>query len=318
MSLLLLFGLALVGAAGVLVLRSFALGRTGHRRTLEQIAAYGFRTAESPDDEGATHVRETLAKLAAATGERALTRFERLRSREQELRRLLTSAGMYGTSVASFVGLRILAALVGPGLLLLLSLNGALQPRLLFAGVVLTLMGWYLPYVIVHRRGRRGFRGRASACLAQHRGPPRPGAPTRAPRAEPRPDSGGSVAKPCGARGQPGDAGLHAGARTGRVARRLDRDDPPRARDRYAKAAAPGSRGACTEDADEDPVPADRPDPPGAVHHDPRPGAAGDREVPLFLVNRQGTDRVAGTTPVRVEPGRRPAEYRAMLRNGFA
>ena len=154
MSLLLLFGLALVGAAGVLVLRSFALGRTQHRRTLEQIAAYGFRTAESPDDEGATHVRETLAKLAAATGERALTRFERLRSREQELRRLLTSAGMYGTSVASFVGLRILAALVGPGLLLLLSLNGALQPRLLFAGVVLTLMGWYLPYVIVQRRAR--------------------------------------------------------------------------------------------------------------------------------------------------------------------
>lgn len=154
MSLLLLFGLALLGAAGVLFLRSFALGRTGHRRTLEQIAAYGFRTAESPDDEGATHVRETLAKLAAATGERALTRFERLRSREQELRRLLTSAGMYGTSVASFVGLRILAALVGPGLLLLLSLNGALQPRLLFAGVVLTLMGWYLPYVIVQRRAR--------------------------------------------------------------------------------------------------------------------------------------------------------------------
>jgi len=154
MSLLLLFGLALLGAAGVLFLRSFALGRTQHRRTLEQIAAYGFRTAESPDDEGATHVRETLAKLAAATGERALTRFERLRSREQELRRLLTSAGMYGTSVASFVGLRILAALVGPGLLLLLSLNGALQPRLLFAGVVLTLMGWYLPYVIVQRRAR--------------------------------------------------------------------------------------------------------------------------------------------------------------------
>jgi len=154
MSLLLLFGLALVGAAGVLVLRSFALGRTQHRRTLEQIAAYGFRTAEPLDDEGATHLRETLAKLAAATGERALTRFERLRSREQELRRLLTSAGMYGTSVASFVGLRILAALVGPGLLLLLSLNGALQPRLLFAGVVLTLMGWYLPYVIVQRRAR--------------------------------------------------------------------------------------------------------------------------------------------------------------------
>jgi tight adherence protein C len=153
MSLLLLFGLTLLGAAGVLFLRSFALGRTDHRRTLEQIAAYGFRSA-APAEEERPHLRETLGKLAAAMGEKALSRSERLKSREQELRRLLTSAGMYGTSVALFVGLRILAALVGPALLLLLSLNGALQPRLLFAGVVLTLMGWYLPYVIVQRRAR--------------------------------------------------------------------------------------------------------------------------------------------------------------------
>ena len=154
MSLLFIFGLALLGASGVLLLRSFALGRTERRRTLDQIAAYGFRTAEPLDDEEATHLRENLAKLAAATGERALTRFERLQSREQDLRRLLTSAGMYGTSVASFVGLRILAALVGPALILLLSLNGAVHPRMLFAGVLLTVMGWYLPYVIVQRRAR--------------------------------------------------------------------------------------------------------------------------------------------------------------------
>jgi tight adherence protein C len=61
---------------------------------------------------------------------------------------------MYGTSVASFVGLRILTTLLGPGLLFLLSLNGALNPRMLLAGVVITVMGWFVPYGIVQRRAR--------------------------------------------------------------------------------------------------------------------------------------------------------------------
>jgi tight adherence protein C len=152
MSFLLISGLALFGAAGVLLLRSLAIGHTERRRTLDQIAAYGFRSAVVEED--SPHLRETFGKLAAAMGEKALARFERLRAHEQDLRQLLTSAGMYGTSVASFVGLRILTTLLGPGLLFLLSLNGALNLRMLLAGVVITVMGWFVPYGIVQRRAR--------------------------------------------------------------------------------------------------------------------------------------------------------------------
>jgi tight adherence protein C len=153
MSFLLIFGLALLGASGVFFLRSFAIGRSERRRTLDQIAAYGFSSAV-PVEEDSPHLRETFGKLTAATGEKALARFERLKAHEQDLRQLLTSAGMYGTSVASFVGLRILTTLLGPGLLFLLSLNGALNPRMLLAGVVITVMGWFVPYGIVQRRAR--------------------------------------------------------------------------------------------------------------------------------------------------------------------
>ena len=153
MSLMLIFGLSLFGAAGVLLLRSFALGRTERRRTLDQIAVYGFRSA-APVTKEASDLRTNVGELASAMGEKALTRFDGLQARERDLRELLNSAGMYGTSVASFVGLRILATLLGPTLLFLLSLSGGLDWRMLFGGCLMTLMGWYLPYVVVQRRAR--------------------------------------------------------------------------------------------------------------------------------------------------------------------
>jgi tight adherence protein C len=153
MTLMLILGLTLVAASGVLVLRSFALAGAGRRRTLDQIAAYGFRSvasaAEDPGD-----VRSTLDELAIATGERALARFDGLRAGEKGLRELLNSAGMYRTSVASFVGRRILAAAVGPTLTILLSLTSGFDMRLVLTGTLMTLMGWHLPYVRVQRRAR--------------------------------------------------------------------------------------------------------------------------------------------------------------------
>jgi hypothetical protein len=103
MTLMLILGLSLVGLAGVLVLRSFALTGAGRRRTLEQIAVYGFRSV-APAAEAPADARGTLEELATATGERALARFDGLREGEKGLRELLNSAGLYRTSVASFVG----------------------------------------------------------------------------------------------------------------------------------------------------------------------------------------------------------------------
>lgn len=153
MALMLILGLSLVAASGVLVLRSFAIARTERRGTLDQIAVYGFRSA-APAAEESPDLRTAFGELAAATGEKALARFDGLRAGERGLRELLNSAGMYQTSVASFVGSRILATLLGPALLFLLSLTGGLNLRLLFGGGLLTLMGWYLPYVVVQRRAR--------------------------------------------------------------------------------------------------------------------------------------------------------------------
>jgi tight adherence protein C len=148
----LILGLLLVGASAVLVLRSFALASSERRRTLDQIGAYGFH-AEVVAEES-VDLRASFGDLAQATGEKALARFERLRAGERGLRELLNSAGMYGTSVAAFVGSRILGALLGPALLFLMSLAGRLDFRVLLGGLLLTVMGWYLPYVRVQRRAR--------------------------------------------------------------------------------------------------------------------------------------------------------------------
>lgn len=152
MTLMLILGLSLTAASGVLLLRSFALARSDRRRTLGQIAAYGFRSA--PPAATPADLRSAFEELATAAGEHALARFDRLRTGERGLRELLASAGMYQTSVASFVGTRILGALLGPALLFLLALGGDLSLRYLVGGGLLTLMGWYLPYVRVQRRAR--------------------------------------------------------------------------------------------------------------------------------------------------------------------
>jgi tight adherence protein C len=135
------------------MLRSFALASSERRRSLDQISAYGFRSA-AVAEESAADLRASLGDLAEATGAKALARFDRLRAGERGLRELLDSAGMYGTSVAAFVGRRILGALLGPALLFLMSLAGRLDVRLLLGGALLTVMGWYLPYVRVQRRAR--------------------------------------------------------------------------------------------------------------------------------------------------------------------
>jgi tight adherence protein C len=148
----LILGLALVATSAVLMLRAFALASSERRRTLDQISAYGFNSAAVAEE--SADLRASFGDLAEATGKKALARFERLRSGERGLRELLDSAGMYGTSVASFVGSRILAALLGPALLFLMSLAGRLDFRVLLGGALMTLMGWYLPYVRVQRRAR--------------------------------------------------------------------------------------------------------------------------------------------------------------------
>ena len=153
MTLMLIIGLSLVAASAALVLRSFTLASAERRRTLDQIAVYGFR-GTAPATTEARDVRGALDELAAATGERALARVEGLRKSEKRLRELLNSAGMYHTSVASFVGTRVLAVTAGLAFVLLLALTRGLDLRLFLGATMLILMAWYFPYVRVQRRAR--------------------------------------------------------------------------------------------------------------------------------------------------------------------
>ena len=68
MTLMLIIGLSLVAASAALVLRSFTLAGAERRRTLDQIAVYGFRGA-APATTEARDVRGALDELAASTGE---------------------------------------------------------------------------------------------------------------------------------------------------------------------------------------------------------------------------------------------------------
>ena len=50
MAFMLILGLSLLAASGVLVLRSFALSHTKRRGALDRIAVYGFGSAEAMED----------------------------------------------------------------------------------------------------------------------------------------------------------------------------------------------------------------------------------------------------------------------------
>lgn len=152
MTLLLLFGLVLCGLACVLVLRSVALGRARERETLAQIGAYGFHSA-APAVAAPRGVRDLVQTAASATGEKLVARLEE--GRQRRLRGQLDSAGLYRTSVATFVGYRLLAAAApAVAIPLLSSLGGAISTRGVLGAVWLSLAGWFLPAYVVKRRAR--------------------------------------------------------------------------------------------------------------------------------------------------------------------
>lgn len=153
MTLFLILGLSLAAASGVLAVRAIALSQADRRRTLNQIAAYGFRS-ETPASAEAADLRTVFGELATKAGERALARFDSLKAAESGLRKLLTAAGMYQTSVASFVGVRVLATGLGAGLLGLFVLLGRADARVTFGCLLLMMMGWLGPLAIVQRRAR--------------------------------------------------------------------------------------------------------------------------------------------------------------------
>lgn len=152
MTLLLLTGLALTGVAFVFVLRSLSLARVRQRETLAQIGAYGFR-APAQTVPTSRDVRDLVHTVASAAGGRLLARIGG--RRERRLRQQLDAAGLYRTSVAAFLGYRVLAAAAPAiGIPLVVGANGAQGARTIFGVVWLTSLGWFVPVLLVRRRAQ--------------------------------------------------------------------------------------------------------------------------------------------------------------------
>ena len=153
MFILLLLGLMLTGAAFALTARALAFGGLRRQETFAQITTYGFSARVlAQETRERSGLRAAGNRLAAAVGGPVLGLLDE--RRERELRTVLRSAGLYKTAPVTFVGYRVLAAVLLPTWLLLMNAEslGIRDIGLaLFAGA----MGWVLPSFGVKRRASR-------------------------------------------------------------------------------------------------------------------------------------------------------------------
>ena len=148
MTIMLLTGIALTGLACFLILRSFSFARARQRETISQIQTYGFVSAPAPA--ARREVRAIADSAASSLGAVVVGRMGP--EREKRLRRQLDAAGLYRTSVARFLGYRVLGA--GAAALFVPVVLGGNGPRGILLAVWMTSLGWFVPAYVVKRRAR--------------------------------------------------------------------------------------------------------------------------------------------------------------------
>jgi tight adherence protein C len=152
-TLLLFFGLALVGLSGVLCLRSLSFAQARRQQTLAQIDAYGV-TADGREAPAVRGLRQLAVATASAVGALAIRTVAP--AKERELRTLLDSAGFYRASAATFFGARILAGVCLPLSSVGLAVAaGGVSLRVVVGAGCLGAFGWALPKFLLERRATR-------------------------------------------------------------------------------------------------------------------------------------------------------------------
>lgn len=149
MILILLLGVLLAAAACALAVRALTAGRIHHHELLVQIGSYGF-AAEASNDTGPI-VRDTFDRLVVSLG----ASFEKRMSdaRRREVRVSLTAAGFYRTTVARYLGYRVLSAVGVPLVVLLLFIvGGSLSATAIVVVIALGAFGWIFPPIYLQRR----------------------------------------------------------------------------------------------------------------------------------------------------------------------
>ena len=154
MVIVLFFGLALAGAAGVLMARAAVMPRLRASEALGRIGSYGFISNQA-DDQRARPARSAVDGVATLLGG-AAGRFGGFR--EASLRRELVAAGIYGLAPRKFLGYRIRCAIALPTTWVYLASSGNYPTTYAVLGTpVALLIGWTVPMTIVRRRSRRRF-----------------------------------------------------------------------------------------------------------------------------------------------------------------
>jgi len=148
--LILLLSLASAGTALALLVRAALLPRMRTGETLGQIGSYGFTGGDTSAD--AAPDRRLLPRLAGGVG-RALSGGE---ARQEEARKLLLSAGVYGTGPVTFMGYRVLAGVITGGTLFWVTVVGGRSPALaMLAGAYGGFMAWMALLFLLKSRARR-------------------------------------------------------------------------------------------------------------------------------------------------------------------
>ena len=150
MFLTLIVALALGGAAVALGMRAIAMPRIAAASRIGEIQAYGFAGKQAPEQEG--EERRGIDRVADAVGRALAARSSRFK--EAEIRTQLMTAGLYTTAPMTFLGYRVLAAVVGGGTMLwLCSASGSSALMLVAGTTALAVAGWTIPMTVVRRRG---------------------------------------------------------------------------------------------------------------------------------------------------------------------
>ena len=150
----LVLGLALAGAATVLIARAAAMPGIRASASLARIDSYGFAAAQ-PEEARGRPARSAVDGMATILGT-AAGRFGAFR--EASVRRELVAAGIYGLAPRKFLGYRILSAISLLATWLWLASGGSYAAGITVLGIPLALLiGWIAPMTIVRRRSRRRF-----------------------------------------------------------------------------------------------------------------------------------------------------------------
>ena len=153
MALLVIIGVALLGAAAALGARAMSFGRVRMAAQLRQIDTYGFSVEAREDDEA--DKQSTVAAAANSLAER-LGRFAAVRLGMAPLRRSqLLAAGLYRVSPEALSGYRLLLGGSLAGLLLLNGIASGLSPQTVLLAIVVGALGFVVPKLLVVRRAQR-------------------------------------------------------------------------------------------------------------------------------------------------------------------